>query len=242
MRSSLFTSANRSSADRSSVPRRRLPRRTLAAGAVTGALLAIAVPAMASAHVTVSPDELAAGDHGVLTFAFSHGCEESPTTSLRITMPDGLASVAPTVDSDWSIDVERGDDGLVSAVTYTAVTPVPNGLRGAVSMGIGLDEDTPETLAFPVVQTCETGSTEWTQLAEDGEDPHSLDAPAPVVHVAAASGDHAEHGTATGAEDAETDSDDDAAADPTPVVLGSAGLVAGLAALVVSVMAYRRKA
>ena len=245
MRSSLFTSsssANRSSAGRSSVPRRRLPRRTLAAGAVTGALLAIAVPAMASAHVTVSPDELAAGDHGVLTFAFSHGCEESPTTSLRITMPDGLASVAPTVDSDWSIDVERGDDGLVSAVTYTAVTPVPNGLRGAVSMGIGLDEDTPETLAFPVVQTCETGSTEWTQLAEDGEDPHSLDAPAPVVHVGAASDDHAEHGTATGAENAETDSDDDAAADPTPVVLGSAGLVAGLAALVVSVMAYRRKA
>jgi len=236
MRSSLTPS--------SSITRRRVPRRTLAAGVAVGAVLAIAVPAMASAHVTVSPDELAAGDHGVLTFAFSHGCEESPTTSLRITMPDGLASVAPTVDSDWTIDVERGDDGLVSAVTYTAVTPVPNGLRGAVSMGIGLDEDSPETLAFPVVQTCETGSTEWTQLAEDGEDPHSLDAPAPVVHVAAASGDHSEHGTATGDEDAESDADggNAAASAPTGIVLGSAGLVAGLAALVVSVLAYRRRA
>lgn len=228
----------------SSITRRRIPRRTLAAGVAAGAVLAIAVPAMASAHVTVSPDELAAGDHGVLTFAFSHGCEDSPTTSLRITMPDGLASVAPTVDSDWTIDVERGDDGLVSAVTYTALTPVPNGLRGAVSMGIGLDEDSPETLAFPVVQTCETGSTEWTQLAEDGEDPHSLDAPAPVVHVGAASGEHAEHGATTGDEDAAPDADagDAAASDPTGIVLGSAGLVAGLAALVVSVLAYRRKA
>ncbi|PCE14823.1 hypothetical protein AUC47_01350 [Microbacterium sp. SZ1] len=227
----------------SSITRRRIPRRTLAAGVAAGAVLAIGVPAMASAHVTVSPDELAAGDHGVLTFAFSHGCEDSPTRSLRITMPDGLASVAPTVDSDWTIDVERGDDGLVSAVTYTAVTPVPNGLRGAVSMGIGLDEDSPETLAFPVVQTCETGSTEWTQLAEDGEDPHSLDAPAPVVHVGAASGEHAEHGTATDEEDAASDADNAAAAasDPTGIVLGSAGLVAGLAALVVSVLAYRRK-
>ncbi|MCM3779175.1 YcnI family copper-binding membrane protein [Microbacterium hydrocarbonoxydans] len=227
----------------SSTTRPRVPRRILAAGVAAGAVLAIAVPAMASAHVTVSPDELAAGDHGVLTFAFSHGCEESPTTSLRITMPDGLASVAPTVDSDWTIDVERGDDGLVSAVTYTAVAPVPNGLRGAVSMGIGLDEDSPEALAFPVVQTCETGSTEWTQLAEDGEDPHSLDAPAPVVHVGPASGDHTDHGAATG-EDAAPDADagDAAASDPTGIVLGSAGLVAGLAALVVSVLAYRRKA
>lgn len=224
----------------SSIARRRVPRRTLAAGVAAGAVLAIAVPAMASAHVTVSPDQLVAGDHGVLTFAFSHGCEDSPTTSLRITMPDGLASVAPTVDSDWTIDVERGDDGLVSAVTYTAVTPVPNGLRGAVSMGIGLDEDSPETLAFPVVQTCETGSTEWTQLAEDGEDPHSLDAPAPVVHVGDASG---EHGATTGDEDAASDAEagDAAASDPTGIVLGSAGLVAGLAALVVSVLAYRRK-
>ncbi|MFB4348380.1 YcnI family protein [Microbacterium sp. CR_7] len=236
MRSSLTPS--------SSITRPRVPRRTLAVGVAAGAVLAIAVPVMASAHVTVSPDELAAGDHGVLTFAFSHGCEESPTTSLRITMPDGLASVAPTADSDWTIDVERGDDGLVSAVTYTAVTPVPNGLRGAVSMGIGLDEDSPETLAFPVVQTCETGSTEWTQLAEDGEDPHSLDAPAPVVHVGAASGEHAGHGTAAGEDDAAPDADagDAAASDPTGIILGSAGLVAGLAALVVSVLAYRRRA
>ena len=37
-------------------------------------------------------------------------------------------------------------------------------------------------------------ATEWTQLAENGEDPHSLDAPAPVVSVtAAAAGGHGEH-------------------------------------------------
>ncbi|WP_144877334.1 YcnI family protein [Microbacterium sp. 1.5R] len=221
---------------------RRARRTTVAAGVAAGAILALAVPAMASAHVTVSPDELVAGDHGVLTFAFSHGCDDSPTTSLRITMPEGLASVAPTIDSDWTIDVERGDDGLVSAVTYTAVTPVPNGLRGAVTIGVGLDEDTPETLAFPVVQTCETGSTEWTQLAEDGEDSHSLDAPAPVVQVTAADGEHSEHAADEQNAEADADSGTVAASDPTAVVLGSAGLVAGLAALVVAVLAYRRKA
>jgi uncharacterized protein YcnI len=216
-------------------------RTPFTAAVLTGAALAIAVPASASAHVTVSPDELVAGDHGVLTFTFSHGCETSPTTSLRITIPDGLASVAPTMDGDWSIDVERGADGLVSAVTYTALTPVPIDLRGAVSMSVGLDEDTPDTLVFPVVQTCVEGSTEWTQVAEKGEDPHSLDAPAPVVTVNASSDDagHAAHGAET------TDAaagEAAAAPDTAGVLLGAGGLVAGVAALIVALIALRRRA
>jgi len=204
-----------------------------------GAVLALAVPGMASAHVGVSPDEIVAGDHGVLTFSFSHGCENSPTTALRITMPEGLASVAPTMDGDWTIDVERGDDGLVSAVTYTALTPVPTDLRGAVSMSVGLDENTPDSLAFPVVQQCVEGATEWTQLAENGEDPHSLDSPAPVVTVTeAGAGGHGEHDAAEATTDADAAP---AAADPLPTILGAGGLVAGVAALVVAVLAYRRR-
>lgn len=209
----------------------------IAVGILGGAVLALALPAVASAHVSVSPDELVSGDHGVLTFSFAHGCESSPTTSLRVAIPAGLASVAPTMDGDWRIDVERGDDGLVSAVTYTAVTPVPTDLRGAVSMSVGLDEQSPETLVFPVVQTCVEGSTEWTQVAADGEDPHSLEAPAPVVSVAAG-GEHGGHGTADAAEAPASGPE---AADPLPLVLGAGGLVTGLAALVVSVLALRRR-
>ncbi|MFD8767697.1 YcnI family copper-binding membrane protein [Microbacterium oxydans] len=209
-------------------------------GLVGGLALAVTAPLMAGAHVGVSPDELAAGDHGVLTFSFSHGCENSPTTALRITMPEGLASVSPTMDSDWDIQVERGDDGLVSAVTYTAVAPVPTDLRGAVSMGVGLDEDTPDTLAFPVVQMCVEGATEWTQLAENGEDPHSLDAPAPVVSVTAAAADgHGEHGGSDAAAEASSPA---TASDPLGVALGAGGLLAGFAGLVVAIVAYRRRA
>ena len=210
-------------------------------GALGGVAFALALPTMAGAHVGVTPDELTAGDHAVLTFSFSHGCENSPTTALRITMPDGLASAAPTADGDWQIDVERGDDGLVSAVTYTAATPVPTDLRGAVSMGVGLDESTPETLVFPVVQECVVGSTEWTQVAEKGEDPHSLDAPAPVVSVLAGAPGAADHGGHAAAETSD-DSAETTSADPLAIVLGAGGLATGVAALVVAVLAYRRRA
>lgn len=216
---------------------------TLALGLVAGTALVITAPLTASAHVGVSPDELVVGDHSVLTFSFSHGCDDSPTTSLRITMPEGLTSVAPTMDGDWTVAVERGDDGLISAVTYTAVTPVPIDLRGAVSMAVGIDEETPDTLAFPVLQTCVDGSTDWSQLTEKGEDPHSLEAPAPVVSVSPAT--EAGHGGSEKphAEEKPTADEKSApAADPAGAVLGAGGLVAGLAALVVSVLAYRRRA
>lgn len=224
----------------STTPRNRARRIAVTGLAVLGGTaLAVALPLAASAHVGVSPDEIVAGDHGVLTFSFSHGCDNSPTTALRITMPEGLASVAPTLDGDWTIDVERGDDGLVSAVTYTALEPVPTDLRGAVSMSVGLDESSPESLAFPVVQECVDGSTEWTQLAEGGEDPHSLDAPAPVVTVTeAATAGHGEHDATASEADAAAGG---AASDPLPTILGAGGLVAGVAALVVAVLAFRRR-
>lgn len=215
---------------------------------VLGAGLAITAPAVASAHVGVTPDTLTLDEATVLSFSFTHGCESSPTTALRITMPDGLASVSPTADANWQIAVERGDDGLVDVVTYTASTAIPSELRGAVSMQVRPAEDAAASLAFPVEQICETGSTAWVELAGEGEDPHDLDAPAPVVSLAAAAeGADAEHGGHAASDSAAADATDDAASvasaagQPMAVALGAGGLVAGLAALVVAILAYRRR-
>ncbi|MEJ1921452.1 YcnI family copper-binding membrane protein [Microbacterium sp. KHB019] len=217
----------------------KTPRGALIAALAAGLVL---VPAAAAqAHVGVTPDTVTPEGSAVLTFSFTHGCENSPTAALRITMPEGLTSVSPTIDAMWDIDVERADNGLVSAVTYTATEPVAHDLRGAVTMAVRVGEDAPETLAFPVEQRCETGVNEWVEIADEGQDPHDLESPAPVVTVTDAGsetghGDHAQT-TDAGAE-ATTDT-----ADPAPavgIVLGSAGLLAGFAALVIAVRASRR--
>lgn len=201
----------------------------------------LAAPAAAQAHVGVSPDVIAPEGSAVLAFSFTHGCENSPTTALRITMPDGLTSVSPTIDAAWDVAVERADNGLVSAVTYTATTPIPHDLRGEVTMAVRLGEDAPETLAFPVEQNCETGVNEWVEIAEEGEDPHDLDSPAPVVTVGDAADAASEtHGTHASESEAAAP-----AADPAPAIgiaLGSAGLLAGVVALVIAIRASRRSA
>ena len=229
--------------------RRRFGART-AAALLGAAALVVAAPLAAQAHVTATPDSATAGGHGTITVAFSHGCDGSPTKSLEITIPEGIASVSPTLTPGWQIDVQRdGEDGPVSLITYTADQAVPDGIRAAVVLGVQYAEDTAgETLAFPVNQVCEVGNTDWAELADEGVDPHSLDAPAPTVTVGEAATD--EHGTghSDGTDASGTDEHDmtdasatgSAEASALPIVLGGAGLVLGAGALVVALLAFRR--
>lgn len=228
---------------------------TRAAAALLGAAaLVVAAPLAAQAHVTATPDTAAAGGYGTLTFAFSHGCDGSPTKALEITIPEGLDSVTPTVAPGWDIAVERdGENGPVSRVTYTAQAPVADGLRATVVLGVKYAEDTAgETLAFPVNQVCEVGNTDWAEIADAGVDPHSLDAPAPTVTVGEAAADEhgGEHADGAGDHSADESGSDDSMTDASvtgsaeasvlPIVLGTTGLVLGAGALVVAVFAFRR--
>lgn len=218
-------------------PRSRRRAGVAAATAALTAGLVLAVPLAASAHVTVTPDAPVAGGYDVLTFAFGHGCDGSPTTALRIDVPEGLDSVTPTIQPGWDIDVERSaSDGLVTQVTYTAQEPVPDDRRATIALGVKYADDAASTLAFPVEQLCTDGATSWSEIAAEGEDPHGLDHPAPTVSLAPAEADHPGEGDGAAAAAPVAD------ADPLPTALGAGGLLAGLAALVVSILAWRRVA
>lgn len=225
--------------------RTRLVRASLAT--VGAAALVLAAPLAANAHVGVTPDQVDAEQYTVLSFAFSHGCGESPTTALDIEIPEGVLSVAPTVQAGWQVEVERDANDSARRVVFTPDTPIGHGLRGEVSMSARFDASLADSdVAFPVVQRCVEGVNEWTQLAAEGQNPHDLDSPAPVVAVgpAAAEGDEhgadhsAEHGTASGADDAAAAGGSGTAG----VVLGAIGAVLGGAALVLTLVRGRRSA
>jgi periplasmic copper chaperone A len=224
-------------------PARRWSRRALKIGgglALTAGLV-LAAPLAASAHVTVSPDTATAGDYSVLTFAFSHGCEQSPTASLTIDVPEGVASIAPQIEPGWTIARVGGNEGIPEQIVYTADTPIESGLRATVTVQVNFTEEVAGTaVAFPVLQSCVDGVTDWSEIADAGQDPHDLDAPAPTVVVGAASADD----DSVNADDTASDEVQmtDAAATGTAVtiVLGCVGLALGAAAFVIAIVALRR--
>ncbi|AYY14612.1 DUF1775 domain-containing protein [Actinobacteria bacterium YIM 96077] len=196
-----------------------------AAASVAGAATLVTVGAtLASAHVTVSPEETTAGSYELLTFSVPHGCEGSPTTEVAIDIPEEVKSVTPSVNPNWDVEVldadgEPVEGGPVDRVVYTARTPLPGDLRDAFEISALMPEEPVDALAFPVLQDCEEGETAWDQIADEGEDPHELDAPAPVVEVIE-SADGQSHGGQSDDADVEGDAaadgegpaDDDAAA------------------------------
>lgn len=233
----------------STSPRRRA---RLLTGVLAGAVLAVAAPLAASAHVHVTPDTSDAGATTRLAFSFSHGCDDSPTTAITITIPDGIDGVTPVLDGAWSISRGVGDDGIPTSVTYTALTPVESGVAASVALDVIFASSAANTaVAFPVLQTCVEGATDWAEVTADGQTEDDLAAPAPVVAVGAvaAAEDSDGHGHGEAADDDGEHAHDEAdaaatASDADPVArwLSGGALVAALAALVVAVVGRRRRA
>ena len=179
----------------------RLPRLVAAGGVGIG--LAVAVSASAAAHVSIEQDEVSAGSSAIVTLAFSHGCEGSPTTQVRIQLPESIPTVSPTINANW--DVEKVTEALdtpiegghgeqiterVSEVVYTARTPVADGFRDTFELSVTVPEDAAgQTIYFATIQTCEVGETAWIEIPAEGQDPDELAAPAPGILVVAGEGD-----------------------------------------------------
>jgi uncharacterized protein YcnI len=234
----------------------RTTRTTLvsATALTAGVALALGAPLAASAHVSATSNSTAAGSYALVTFSVGHGCEGSPTTSVDVTIPEGINSVTPTVVAGW--DVVKNEVQLdapitdshgasiterVSNVVYTAQTPLPEGYRQAFTLQVQLPEDAAgETLEFPTLQTCETGSTNWNEPTVEGEDEPELPAPSVAVTAAVAGSGH---GDEDATEEAATESHEAAATGGDDVlarVLGIGGLVVGAVGIVIAA-ASRRK-
>lgn len=225
-------------------------RRTLLTAAGTAALL-LAAAGGASAHVGVTPDKTAANSYALLTFGIPHGCEESGTTKVAITLPAELNDAQPTVNPNWTVEKvteqlaepRKLADGTsitkrTSQIVYTAKAPLAHDLRDALVLSMKLPDAAGTTLYFPTLQTCETGQTDWSEIAKDGQDPHSLKAPAPSITITAAAAGTDNHGAAATA--AHSTEQASAVTDSGAEARSWAGLAAGVGGLALGGIALAR--
>ena len=174
-----------------------LRRAISATGAIAGtAALMMAGSAGAFAHVGISPDKTTANSYALLTFGIPHGCDASGTTKVTITIPEELNDAQPTVNPNWTVEKveeqlaspKKLADGAsitkrTSKIVYTAKTPLDPKLRDALVLSVKLPDSAGTTIYFPTLQTCQAGQTDWAEIPKDGQDPHSLKAPAPSVTI-----------------------------------------------------------
>lgn len=217
-------------------------------GALTAALIGLGA-GPASAHVTVNPSNATSGSYAKLTFRVPTESDTASTVSLQVALPTdhpfasvslqpvpGWTATTETVTFDPPLQTGRFElTEATSSVSWTADdgVGVKPGEFQEFSISVGPVPDV-AALTFPAAQTYSDGAVvHWDEVAADGQDPHDLDHPAPLLTITAA-----QPGTASS--DAATPVA--GTSDTTAQILAAVALVVAALALLVAALGRRRRA
>lgn len=218
----------------------RRPWRRLAVVGTAAGVLALAVAAPASAHVTVHADDSTRGaSDAVLAFRVPNERPNAATTKLEVAFPTAtpLLGVLVAPHPGWTSAVTstalkppvKTDDGTVteavSRITWTANTPadaIPAGDYTDFTVTAGQLPDTP-TLTFKALQTYSNGEiVRWIGEEQSGQP--EPDNPAPVLTLTAAASTPATATPAATAAEQAAASGSSSSSDTTARVLGGLGI------------------
>lgn len=178
--------------------------RHLLATAAAGALTLAAIAA-AHAHATLENREAAPGGYKAV-IRIPHGCDGQPTNAVRVELPEGYINAKPQPKAGWDLAIETGDYAqayklhgreIISGakiVTWSGGSLPDEYYDEFVLSGTLSGVEAGQSLFFKTVQTCADGEVAWEAIPAAGQDPHSLDHPAPGLTILAASGGHGAHG------------------------------------------------
>lgn len=160
-----------------------------------GALLLGAAPS--HAHVTLEVREAPPESTYKAVLRVPHGCEGSPTTAIRVRIPEGMIAVKPMPKPGWDLHIETGpyeqaydDHGEQVAegpreIAWTGGELLDEHYDEFVLRGRLTELEPGTVLHFPVVQECAEGVHRWIEVPAPGENPDDYDEPAPQLTITA---------------------------------------------------------
>lgn len=216
---------------------------------LAGAALTLCAPFAASAHVTVGPNQAAAGSYALITFHVPTESATATTTKVVLTIPkeNPFASVSYVPVPGWTTALIRETlatpitsaggtiTEAVTAVTWTAIPghEITADQLGLFALSVGPFPDTGK-VAFTVAQSYSDGTViNWNDTSANAEEP------APVLYVNdAAPAAHNENAATVSVEQHGASST--APVDAFARIFGIGGLVLGVIALVIAVTTRRK--
>jgi uncharacterized protein YcnI len=165
-------------------------RRMLGASTVIAGFLGLA--AAAHGHALMIEKDVKAGSWHIIQIGIPHGCEGTPTHTIRIKVPDGIVLARPERKAGWtmSMTMRKMDKPITSeGVTYTeAVDEMiwTGGNLGDLEFDrfgalIKFPNDPGKTLYFKTVQECAKGVHRWIEIPEGGKKWGEYKEPSPFV-------------------------------------------------------------
>jgi uncharacterized protein len=222
------------------------------------AVLALAAPAVAGAHVTLQPNTGVAGAYTRLDVRVPNERDDASTNKVEVQFPEGFAAASYEPVDGWDVKVTKKqldtpiqtDDGEltegVDTITWTASSDadaIPPGAFEDFGLSVQIPGKAGDKLTFKALQTYTGGEVVRWIGAEDSDNP------APIVSVTAdaASDEQAaatpEPTTRPSAQPGAATTSDDGSSNTLAIValiVGALGLIAGAAGLLVARRASER--
>jgi uncharacterized protein YcnI len=133
--------------------------------------LLLLVPALASAHVIVTPSTADVGQELVFNIS-SPNEQQTPIVKLTLDIPNGVSDVVPTEKDGWTISTTTsgsGDTAEISSITWSA-GQIPVGQREDFGFGAQLPGNA-TTLDWKAYQTYADGTVvHWDQKPAGSDD------------------------------------------------------------------------
>jgi uncharacterized protein YcnI len=163
--------------------------------------LAAAFAAPAAAHVTLETPEARVNGPYKAVLRVPHGCGKTPTTAIRVRIPEGVLGVKPKPNPGWTLTTVTAKypkpvklyhaeltEGVVE-ITWSGGKLPDAWFEEFVFTGYISGELQPGTsLYFPVVQECEGGVHRWIEIPAAGQPRSELPQPAPELKLLPAAG------------------------------------------------------
>ncbi len=151
----------------------------------------------AFSHIVLQDQAALANTSYRAAFRVGHGCNGSPTTAIKVSLPAGFRGAKPMPHAGWQV-VAKTDKLTepytshgkeithdVTEITWTAnskADALPDShydefvLRGSLPTEGG-------ALWFKILQTCETGTNHWAEVPASGTSTQGLKSPAALLEV-----------------------------------------------------------
>jgi uncharacterized protein YcnI len=154
--------------------------------------------APALAHVSLERGESPNGAPYKAVLKIPHGCDGSPTHTVRVEIPEGFVGVKPMPKPGWKLETVQGP--YAKSYAFYHGTSLTEGVKQIewsggelpdayydefVASGFLAKELEPGSkLYFKVVQVCAKGELRWEEIPATGQNLHDLKAPAALLRIA----------------------------------------------------------
>lgn len=150
----------------------------------------------ASAHAVINEGSAEAGSFSFITLRITHGCGSSPTTQIRMKIPDGVIRVSPKYMEHWSVEKRmktldepyRDEAGNLVTETVDEIVwsggSLPDGYYGEFEVRALMPDEPGRVLWFKTIQDCEEGTIPWIEVpTREGQNPYEFKEPSPFLRL-----------------------------------------------------------